>query len=133
MLHFMRLNTPTDYSVLMKEYRRYLECTQMVHNGYFKRSVDHVLNQNHKDALPSPFKEAALLNTKPRVWEDSTLNLLKQDKDRDLKMNKNRIRYMGYRLKLAKRDLYTPESETLLEAPSQHTPSLYGFQSLLKR
>ena len=132
MLHFMRLNTPTDYSVLMKEYRRYLECTQMVHNGYFKRSVDHVLSQSHTDVLPSPFKETKLLNMKPRVW-DSTLKLLKHNKDRDLKMNKNRIKYMGYRLKLSKRDLYTPEQETLSETPTQYTPSSSGFQSLLKR
>ncbi|XP_060558820.1 uncharacterized protein LOC132719093 [Ruditapes philippinarum] len=40
MLAYMRERAPNDYSQLMSDYRVYLGCTQSMHTGYFKRSVD---------------------------------------------------------------------------------------------
>lgn len=123
MLHFMRLNTPTDYSALMKEYRRYLECTQMVHNGYFKRSIDHELRR--PQVLPSPFMEAALLNIRPRLAE-TTLKLLN--------LNKNRDSNMDYKFRKSTRDsLSIPEQGAYSESIPEYSASSSDLTSLLKR
>lgn len=120
MLNFMRLNTPTDYHELMKEYRRYLDCTQMVQNGYFKRSVDHELAR--PKALPSPFKEAVQLNMRPRLVE-AALKLVK--------LNKNRGNKMEYELKESIRDAL-PNTDTLLQTLPKHTGSS-SLTAILKR
>lgn len=46
----MRERAPDDYRQLMSDYRVYLECEQMVHTGYFKRSID----QNEAVATTPP-------------------------------------------------------------------------------
>ena len=70
MLEFMKNHTPAEYRALMFEYRGYLDCTQMVQNGYFKRSVDHELRR--PNTLPSPFKDAVKLHKRrPHLRDDS--------------------------------------------------------------
>ena len=48
----MRLNTPTDYDTLMKEKKKFIDCTIMVHTGYFKRSQEAPVNT--QQLLPVP-------------------------------------------------------------------------------
>ncbi|XP_045172662.1 uncharacterized protein LOC123534462 [Mercenaria mercenaria] len=49
-LSFMKDRAPNDYGKLMSELREYLECTQMVNTGYFKRSGD---SQEDFHSIPS--------------------------------------------------------------------------------
>ncbi|KAL4223865.1 hypothetical protein ACF0H5_017329 [Mactra antiquata] len=50
LLVYIRSNYPTEYSKLMSDYTAYLDCTQMVNTGYFKRSIPDVTRY---DVLPT--------------------------------------------------------------------------------
>jgi len=43
---FLQENEPDDYRRLTQHYEVYLRCTSMIHNGYYKRSIDEGLASN---------------------------------------------------------------------------------------